>query len=125
MAGEPGHGSRTAPARAAEELKAPKRVRTYRFTETAARDLEHITQWLTQPGSGPRAHERLRRLSRAIRALVDAPCQWPPGEHSGTRELPCEGHRVIYRIDPDTGDNTTAGTITVLRVFGPGQARSL
>jgi hypothetical protein len=37
--------------------------------------------------------------------------------------MPCEGYRVIYRVDPDTGNNDTAGEVLVLRVFGPGQAR--
>ena len=64
-----------------------ERVRTCRFTNAAVRDLDRISRWLTQPGSGPNAHQRLRRLNHAIRALADAPCQWPPGEHSGTREL--------------------------------------
>jgi hypothetical protein len=40
------------------------------------------------------------------------------------RELPCPGgYRVLYRLDPDTGSNDTAGDIRVLRVFGPGQNR--
>ena len=39
------------------------------------------------------------------------------------RELPCEDHRVMYIIEPDTGRNDTAGDVLVLRVFGPGQSR--
>ena len=35
--------------------------------------------------------------------------------------MSCEGHRVIYRVDPDSGSNATAGDVLVLRVFGPGQ----
>ena len=30
-------------------------------------------------------------------------------------------HRVIYEVDPDTGDNATAGNIIVLRILGPGR----
>lgn len=30
------------------------------------------------------------------------------------------GHRVLFELDPDTGDNTTAGDVTVLRILGPG-----
>jgi hypothetical protein len=41
----------------------------------------------------------------------------------GTRELPVEGHRIVYEVHPDTGNNVTAGDVTVLRVFGPGQSR--
>jgi len=32
----------------------------------------------------------------------------------------CDRHRVIYQLDPDTGDNMTAGDVTVLRILGPG-----
>jgi hypothetical protein len=38
--------------------------------------------------------------------------------------MTCEGHRVIYRVQPDTGLNATAGDVLVLRVFGPGQSRA-
>jgi len=31
------------------------------------------------------------------------------------------GYRVIYRVDPDTGADATAGDVTVLAVFGPGE----
>ncbi len=37
--------------------------------------------------------------------------------------MSCQGHRVIYEVVPDTGRNATAGNVTVLRVFGPGQSR--
>ena len=33
-----------------------------------------------------------------------------------------QGHRVIYQVDPDTGDNGTSGDVTVLRILGPGMA---
>jgi hypothetical protein len=46
------------------------------------------------------------------------------GDHPGRREMSCEGHRVVYRVDPDTGSNATAGDVLVLRVFGPGQDRT-
>ena len=36
-----------------------------------------------------------------------------------------EGHVVIYEIHPDTGRDTTAGDVLVLRVFGPGQSREV
>ena len=37
--------------------------------------------------------------------------------------MSCEGHRIVYVVDPDTGRNADAGDVTVLRVFGPGQLR--
>jgi hypothetical protein len=40
------------------------------------------------------------------------------------RELPAAGgHRVFYKVDPDTGSNKTAGDVLVPRVYGPGQSR--
>ena len=35
------------------------------------------------------------------------------------------GASRIYRVDPDSGSNATAGNVTVLRVFGPGQDRAI
>jgi hypothetical protein len=40
------------------------------------------------------------------------------------RELPCDGcYRALYEVTPDTGRSETAGDVTVLRVYGPGQDR--
>ena len=39
------------------------------------------------------------------------------------RERPVEGYRVAYEVRPDTGEDRTAGDVTVLRVWGPGQDR--
>jgi hypothetical protein len=39
----------------------------------------------------------------------------------GTRERPVEGHRIIYRVTPDTNDNRTAGNVQVLRIRRPYQ----
>ena len=46
-----------------------------------------------------------------------------PGDEPGTRQAFCEGHVVVYEVDPDTLDNATAGDVLVLRVFAPGQDR--
>jgi len=27
----------------------------------------------------------------------------------------------MFRVSPDTGDNTTAGDVFIIRIFGPGQ----
>ena len=40
------------------------------------------------------------------------------------RERHVECHRVAYEVIPDTGDDATAGDVTVLRVFGAGQDRT-
>jgi hypothetical protein len=31
-------------------------------------------------------------------------------------------HRIVYRVNPDSGDNATAGDVEVLRLYGPGQS---
>ncbi len=52
------------------------------------------------------------------------PCLYAKGDHAGTREAPVVGHRIVYRVFPDTDDNATAGDVLVLQVFGPGQDRT-
>ncbi len=86
-------------------------------------DLESARLWLTQPGSGAAARRRLHELRSSIKRLKLQPCLYPSGELEGTRELSVAGgYRVVYRLD--TNDNATAGNVTVLRVFGPGQSRT-
>jgi plasmid stabilization system protein ParE len=97
--------------------------RTLRYTDEAVADLEAIRGWLTQLGSGARAHRRLKAIRTAIRRLKKSPCLFAVGVHPHVRELPVAGHRVMYVIEPDTGRNDTAGDVIVLRVFGPGQSR--
>lgn len=95
------------------------------YAPRARNDLEAITQWLTQPGSGPRARRRLAAIWAAIERPRDHPCRYPVGQHRGVRELPCDGgYRALYRVHPDTGRDETAGNVRVLRVFGPGQSRN-
>ena len=99
--------------------------RTLIYAPRARNDLEAITHWLTQPGSGPRARRHLAAILAAIERLREHPCRYPVGKHRGVRELPCDGgYRALYRVHPDTGRDETAGDVLVLRVFGPGQSRS-
>ena len=50
----------------------------------------------------------------------------PVGDTPGVRELPCAGGwRALYRVAPDTGSDSTAGDVRVLRIHGPGQDRIL
>ncbi|HUB15921.1 MAG TPA: hypothetical protein VMB34_28505 [Acetobacteraceae bacterium] len=38
--------------------------------------------------------------------------------------MPCDaGYRALDEVHPDTGRDETAGDVTVLRVYGPGQDR--
>ena len=97
--------------------------RSIRLSPAAEEDLEAIRAWLSQPGSGPRAWARRRAIAQAIRDLARHPSRYPVGEHEGVRGRSVEGHRVLYAVVPDTGDDRTAGDVLVLRVFGPGQSR--
>jgi plasmid stabilization system protein ParE len=90
----------------------------------AVRDLDAARRWLTQPGAGARAARRLAALAAAVQDLQEHPCRWPVGELAGLRGRHVEGHRIVYEVAPDTGDDATAGDVTVLRVFGPGQDRT-
>lgn len=94
------------------------------YAPEALTDLEEVTLWLTQPGSGPRAWRRLAAIRESIERLREQPCLWPIGQHEGIRELSCEGgYRTLYEVIPDTGRDETAGYVIVLRVYGPGQDR--
>lgn len=93
------------------------------LSDSAVADLDEIYRWQAQPGAGMAAVRRLRAIGAALRRLRRAPYLYQIGERPGTREATAGGHRIVYRISPDTGSNTTAGDVLVLRVFGPGQRR--
>jgi plasmid stabilization system protein ParE len=94
------------------------------YAPRALEDLNAIRLWLTQPGAGPAARRRLKAIRAAISPLRQHPSRFPVGQHSGVRELPCDGgYRALYRVVPDTGRDETSGDVRVLRVFGPGQSR--
>jgi plasmid stabilization system protein ParE len=96
------------------------------YAPRALADLDALTIWLTQPGAGPAARRRLTAIWSAIERLRQHPCLYPVGQHSGVRELPCDGgYRTLYEVLPDTGRDETAGNVRVLRVFGPGQDRDI
>ncbi len=97
----------------------PRRVL---YTKDAIEGPKAIRGWLTRPVSGPRARHRLAAIGTAIKRLCRHPCLFPIGEYPGVRELPCDGgYRALYEVIPDTGRSETAGDVTVLRVYGPGQ----
>lgn len=94
------------------------------YTDTALADLSAARRWLTQPGAGPVARNRLLAILDAIDDLRAHPYRFPLGVHPGVRERLCAGgYRVFYRVRPDTGHDETAGDVRVLRVYGPGQDR--
>ena len=98
--------------------------RKLRVSSEAATDIEHIQAWYSQHGAGAVAARRVRAILAAIRRLRSHPCRYPRDERPGARRMVIEGHAVIYEVIPDTGRDATAGDVTVLRVFGPGQDRS-
>ncbi|MBV8520939.1 MAG: type II toxin-antitoxin system RelE/ParE family toxin [Acetobacteraceae bacterium] len=98
-------------------------TRIVRFSRQGGRDLNSVRAWFTQPGAGPRAQRRLAHIERSILELANHPCRHPREPH-GWREFTIEEHRVRYRVSRDTGRDTTAGNVLVLRIFGPGQDRS-
>jgi plasmid stabilization system protein ParE len=99
--------------------------RTLRIARRAMLDLDHIRRWQMQPGSGPPARRRVQGILAAIQRLGRHPCTYRRGDHPGTRQMGIEGHVEIYEVHPDTGRDTTAGDVAVLRVFGPGQSRDI
>ena len=98
--------------------------RVVRLAPRARHDMSAIRRWQMQPGSGAAARRRVLAILDAIDRLAEFPCLGAVGDHPGRREISCQGHRIIYRVAPDTLDNATAGDVLVLRVFAPGQDRS-
>ncbi len=96
-----------------------------RRVTTAPDALEALRQaraWLTQKGSGPRGLARWTALRDSRKKLRTFPYLGVAIEgRPGRYQIVVSDHRLIYRIEPDTGDSVTAGDILVLAVFGPGQ----
>ncbi|WP_396592724.1 type II toxin-antitoxin system RelE/ParE family toxin [Brevundimonas sp. R86498] len=88
------------------------------FTARSREDVQAARHWLTQPGSGRRSHRRYLALLHALSDLGGSPHRWPASDHVGFRKRSIEGYLVIYSIDAGRR------TITVRRIFGPGQETS-
>jgi len=89
-----------------------------KFTARARRDLNGAKAWLTQPGSGRKAHNRYVAILRALLDLMRHPLRWAPAEHIGVRKQSVEGYIILYQISGD------GAVVSVLRIFGPYQDRS-
>ena len=88
----------------------------------ALQALRQARAWLLQKGSGTRGQARWTALRGGLKGLriypyLGAPIAGQPGRY----QLVISEHRVIYRVEPDTGESATAGDVRVLAVFGPGQ----
>jgi hypothetical protein len=98
-------------------------VRRIDYSHLSVLDLAQMRRWMNQTGSGLRAKDRARTITKAVRELRHEPVQWPKGEEPGTRQRVVEGYTIVYSVDPDTNDRVTAGDVYVLRIYGPGQGR--
>ena len=65
-----------------------------RWTEEAADDLEHITDYLFE-NAPDRAAELVREIHAAPSALLKFPYRGRPGRKSGTRELVLSPFRTL------------------------------
>ncbi|MGP9821625.1 type II toxin-antitoxin system RelE/ParE family toxin [Salinarimonas sp. NSM] len=92
----------------------------------AARDLDDIRGWLTQPGAGRAAAEMLFQILDAVDDVALAPFRWAPSRsHPGMRVRYVRGHAIIYEAEPDLpGTPIENVDVLILRVFAPGQNRT-
>jgi plasmid stabilization system protein ParE len=87
------------------------------YTKAAAVGLDAAAGWLTQPGSGFRAHNKLDDLHASIERLPeDYDLYAKDPDVPNCRLAVIHGYAVRYRRRKD-------GAVVVLRVFGPGQRR--
>ena len=87
-----------------------------RWTPAAARDLEHVSEYLKDHHPNYR-RPTLRKLYAAIQSLKEWPHRGRVGLEEGTRELlfPPLPYLAVYRVKEQT--------IEVLRIYHTGQDR--
>ena len=93
------------------------------LSEAATRDLLRVREWYSQPGAGEKAQAKVRHILEAIEELRDRPTSFAKGGKHGTRTRLVERHRIVFRVENDTGDNGTAGDVEIVRIWSPGQNR--
>lgn len=98
-------------------------MRGFTISIRAALDLARAEErFFAYAGPTPQALERLEDLLDAVADLEHTPATWPvSARHPGTRERVVSRCKIYYDIIPDTGDNATAGDVTILHVRLPGQ----
>jgi plasmid stabilization system protein ParE len=97
-------------------------ARKVRTAAQAAEGLAAARKWLLQPGSGADGRRRWENLRGVRRRLREFPYLGAPDrDNFGYYRLVASEHRIIYAVDPDTGDRDTAGDVLIVAVFGPGQ----
>jgi plasmid stabilization system protein ParE len=86
------------------------------LSNAAAKDLEFIREWLTQPGSGAPAAAKLADLLESLAELPETATRYPiDPDRPSHRYLAQHGYWIRFRIGSDV--------IFVSRLFGPGQNR--
>lgn len=88
----------------------------------AAKAFRQARRWLTQTGAGPDGQARWETLRTArFRLLVHPYLGASMAGQPKRRQLVVGEYRIIYVLQPDTGDSATAGDIAIVAVLGPGQ----
>jgi hypothetical protein len=81
-----------------------------------------ITKWLSQPGAGVRARQKLDVLKNGLRSLRRDPLRHPIFGLAGRRKYSASGgYEIHYDIVPDPPGSTTSGFVEVLFVKSPFQ----
>ena len=99
-------------------------ARSVRLSDEASESLGEIERWYAQPGADAVevAARRVRTILAAIATLSDVPFKGRRADIDRTRELSCQGHRIIYVIADGRNGLSNVGNITVLEIFGPGRS---
>ncbi len=85
-------------------------------------DLLGVTRWLSQPGAGVEAANKLAALKNGLRGLRHDPLRHPEFEPTGGRKCTTRGgYEIHYDITPSPAGSTTSGHVEVLFIKSPFQ----
>jgi hypothetical protein len=92
-------------------------------TDEAAEALDHIEWWYARPNDGPDgiSVRRVRAILAAISRLEQTRDKGLPGAIRGTREMVCQGHRIVYVVVRRDRAAGNLGDVVILDIFGPAQ----
>ena len=90
--------------------------REVRLSHAAIDDLEHVREWLKQPGAGPVAASKLADLLESLAELPQNAERYPiDPDRPSCRYIARHGYWIRFRLGVEV--------ILVARIFGPGQNR--
>lgn len=93
-----------------------------RISLDAQDDLLGITNWLSQPGAGVEAANKLAALKAGIRGLRQDPLRHPEFEPTGGRKCTTRGgYEIHYDVIANPAGSTSSGWVEVLFVRSPFQ----